>query len=60
MGIPVVIKTAGGMPVTVATSGYGVPMTVATNGFGIAVTQAANGLAGERHHVRADAAIDRQ
>jgi len=44
MGIPVVIKTAGGMPVTVATSGYGVPMTVATNGFGIAVTQAANGL----------------
>ena len=44
MGIPVVIKTAGGMPVTVATSGYGVPMTVDTNGYGIAVTQAANGL----------------
>jgi len=44
MGIPVVIRTAGGMPVTVATHGYGVPMTVATNGFGIAVTQAANGL----------------
>jgi len=44
MGLPVVIKTSGGMPVTVATSGYGLPMTVATNGFGIAVTQAANGL----------------
>jgi hypothetical protein len=42
MGIPVVIKPSGGMPVTV--SPYGTPMTEASNGFGIAVTQAPNGL----------------
>ena len=42
MGIPVVIKPSGGMPVTV--SPYGTPMTEASNGFGIAVTEAPNGL----------------
>jgi len=44
MGIPVVIKPSGGMPVTIATNGYGTPMEVASNGYGMAVTQAANGL----------------
>ena len=43
MGIPVVIKAAGGLPVSVSTNGYGMPMTVATNGIGLAVTQATGG-----------------
>jgi len=43
MGIPVVVKASGGLPVTVATSGYGTPMEVATNGYGIAITQVASG-----------------
>jgi len=43
MGIPVVIASAGGMPVTVATSGYGTPMTEASNGFGVPVTIVASG-----------------
>jgi len=46
MGIPVVIKPSGGLPVTVATNGFGLPMTVATNGFGLAVTQAPAGGGG--------------
>ena len=44
MGIPVVIKASGGMPVTVAANGRGTPMEVAANGYGLAVTQVANGL----------------
>ena len=43
MGIPVVIKPSGGLPVSVSTNGYGMPMTVATNGMGLAVTQATGG-----------------
>jgi hypothetical protein len=43
VGIPVVIKAAGGLPVSVSTNGYGLPCTISTNGMGLAVTQATGG-----------------
>ena len=44
MGIPVVIVSGGGLPVTVAANAYGVAMTVATKGYGMPVTEAAGGV----------------
>jgi hypothetical protein len=43
MGMPVVKKASGGMPVSIAANGFGTPMTEATNGFGVPVTIVASG-----------------
>lgn len=38
MGIPVVVVSSGGLPVTESASGLATPMEIASNGFGIPVT----------------------
>jgi hypothetical protein len=43
MGMPVVVVSSGGLPVTEVASGFGLPVSVVSNGFGIAVTIVSSG-----------------
>lgn len=38
MGLPVVIVSSGGIPVTESTNSFGSPVTISMNGFGVAVS----------------------